>query len=84
MWETFSGRRPLERLEAFLAQQDPARLLGQGLPAQALTDETVGRVLDRLSAVGTMTRFTACAVRAAQVFGVAQRAGHVAPTAVRV
>jgi hypothetical protein len=46
--DTLSGRSPLYRLEEFFAQQDTALLLGQALPAQALNDDTVGRVLDRL------------------------------------
>jgi Domain of unknown function (DUF4277) len=74
--DTFSGRSPLYRLAAFCAQQDTALLLGQVLPAQALTDATVGRVLDRLDEVGTMKRFTAWAVRADQVFGLAKRSVH--------
>ena len=84
VFDTFSGRSPLYRLEAFFAQQDTALLLGQVLPAQAFTDDTVGRVLDRLYAVGTMKRFTACAVRADQVFGLDKRSVHFDTTSVSV
>jgi hypothetical protein len=41
-----------------------------------LNDDTVGRVLDRLYAFGTMRLFTAGAVRAATRFGVERRSGH--------
>jgi len=71
--DTLSGRSPWYRLAAFFAQHDTELLLGQALPAQACTDDTVGRVLDRLYEVGTMKLFTACAVRADQVFGLDKR-----------
>src|ERR687887_793818 len=74
--DTLSGRSPLYRLEEFFAHQDTALLLGKALPAQAFTDDTVGRVLDRLYDFGTMRLFTACAVRAALRFGLECRYVH--------
>jgi len=50
------------------------------LPPQALTDDTVGRVLDRLYDFGTMRLFTACAVRASMRFGLERRYVHLATT----
>jgi transposase len=74
--DTLSGRSPLYRLEEFFAQQDTELLLGKALPPQAFTDDTVGRVLDRLYNFGTMKLFTACAVRAVTRFGVERRYVH--------
>jgi len=74
--DTLSGRSPLYRLEEFFAQQDTELLLGKALPPQAFTDDTVGRVLDRLYDFGTMRLFTACAVRAAARFGLERRYVH--------
>src|SRR5215468_1755495 len=74
--DTLSGRSPLYRLEEFFAQQDTELLLGKALPPQAFTDDTVGRVLDRLYDFGTMRLFTACAVRAAMRFGLERRYVH--------
>src|SRR5215468_2730459 len=74
--DTLSGRSPLYRLEEFVAQQDSALLLGKRVPPQALNDDTVGRVLDRLYDFGTMRLFTACAVRAATRFGLERRYVH--------
>src|SRR5919198_592026 len=74
--DTLSGRRPLYRLEEFFAQQDTALLLGKTVPPQALNDDLVGRVLDRLYDFGTMRLFTACAVRAAMRFGLERRYVH--------
>jgi hypothetical protein len=74
--DTLSGRSPLYRLDEFFAHQDTAILLGKALPAQAFTDDTVGRVLDRLYDFGTMRLFTACAVRAATRFGLERRYVH--------
>jgi transposase len=74
--DTLSGRSPLYRLEEFFAHQDTALLLGKALPPQAFTDDTVGRVLDRLYDMGTMKLFTACAVRAVTCFGLEHRYVH--------
>jgi transposase len=74
--DTLSGRSPLYRLEEFFAHQDTELLLGKALPAQAFTDDTVGRVLDRLYDFGTMRLFTACAVRAVMRFGLERRYVH--------
>src|SRR5919109_1931572 len=74
--DTLSGRSPLSRLEEFFAHQDTELLLGRPIPPHAFTDDTVGRVLDRLYDFGTMRLFTACAVRAALRFGVERRYVH--------
>src|SRR5712692_263545 len=74
--DTLSGRSPLYRLEEFFAQQDTELLLGKALPADALNDDQVGRVLDRLYDCGTLKIFTACAMRAAARFGLDQRYVH--------
>jgi transposase len=74
--DTLSGRSPLYRLEEFFAHQDTELLLGKALPPHAFTDDTVGRVLDRLYDMGTMKLFTACAVRAVTRFGVERRYVH--------
>jgi len=50
--------------------------LGQALPPQAFTDDTVGRVLDRLYDFGTMRLFTDCAVRAVTRFDLERRYVH--------
>lgn len=74
--DTLRGRSPLYRLEEFFTHQDTELLLGKALPPQAFTDDTVGRVLDRLYAFGTMRLFTACAVRASMRFGLERRYVH--------
>src|SRR5262250_372438 len=74
--DTLSGRSPLYRLEEFFAHQDTELLLGKAIPPQAFTDDTVGRVLDRLYDFGTMRLFTACAVRASMRFDLERRYVH--------
>jgi Domain of unknown function (DUF4277) len=74
--DTLSGRSPLYRLEEFFAHPDTALLWGQARPPQAFTDDTVGRVLDRLYDFGTMRLFTACAVRASMRLGLERRSVH--------
>jgi transposase len=82
--DTLSGRSPLYRLEEFFAHQDIELLLGKALPPQAFTDDTVGRVLDRLYDFGTIRLFTACAVRAAARFGLERRYVHFDTTSCNV
>ena len=58
--------------------------MGKAVTPEALNDDTVGRVLDRLYEIGTMKLFTACAVRADQVFGLDKRYVHFDTTSVSV
>ena len=74
--DTLSGRSPLYRLEEFFAHQDTELLLGKAIPPHAFTDDTVGRVLDRLYDFGTMRLFTACAIRAVIRFDLERRYVH--------
>src|SRR6266850_5399354 len=82
--DTLSGRSPLYRFEEVFAHQDTALLLGQAVAPEAFDDDTVGRVLDRLYDTGTMKVFTACAVRADQVFGFDKRYVHFDTTSMTV
>ena len=82
--DTVSGRSPLYRLEDFFAHYDTALLLGKVVAPEAFNDDTVGRVLDRLYDTGTMKVFTACAVRADQVFGLDKRYIHFDTTSMTV
>src|SRR5215510_11838121 len=74
--DTLSVRSTLHRLEEICAPQDTALLLGKALPPHACTDDTVGRVLDRLYGFGTMRLFTAWAIRAVMRFDLERRYGH--------
>src|SRR6266702_3368759 len=82
--DTLSGRSPLYRLEEFFTHQDTALLLGKAVAPGAFDDATVGRVLDRLYDTGTMKVFTACAVRADQVFELDKRYVHFDTTSITV
>ena len=82
--DTLSGRSPLYRLEECFAHHDTALLLGKAVAPEALQDDTVGRVLDRLYDTGTMQGCTACAVRADRVCGFDKRYVHVDTTSIMV
>ena len=82
--DTLSGRSPLYRLEEFFTHQDTALLLGKAVAPEAFQDDTVGRILERLYDVGTMKIFTACAVRADQVYGLDKRYVHFDTTSISV
>jgi transposase len=74
--DTLSSRSPLSRLEEFFAQQATELLLGKACPPQALNDDTVGRVLERLYDCGTMRLFPDGAVRAVTRCDIERRSGH--------
>jgi hypothetical protein len=82
--DTLSGRSPLYRLEEFFTHQDTALLLGKAVAPEVFNDDTVGRILERLYDVGTMKIFTACVVRADQVYGLDKRYVHFATTSISV
>lgn len=82
--DTLSGRSPLYRLGEFFPHQDTALLLGKAVAPEAFKDDTVGRLLERLYDVGTMKIFTACAVRADQVYGLDKRYVHFDTTSISV
>lgn len=82
--DTLSGRSPLYRLEEFFTHQDTALLLGKAVAPEVFNDDTVGRVLERLYDVGTMKIFTACVVRADQVYGLDKRYVHFDTTSISV
>ena len=82
--DTLSGRSPLYRLEEFFAHQDTTLLLGRAIAPEAFNDDTLGRILERLYDVGTMKIFTACAVRADQVYGLDKRYVHFDTTSISV
>jgi len=71
--DTLSGRSPLYRLAECFAHPATALLLGKAIAPSVCEDDPVGRVLEQLDDTGTMKFFTACAVRADQVLGVAKR-----------
>ncbi len=82
--DTLSGRSPLYRLEEFFTHQDTALLLGKAVAPEVCNDDTVGRILERLYDVGTMKIFTACVVRADQVYGLDKRYVHFDTTSISV
>jgi transposase len=82
--DTLSGRSPLYRLEEFFTYQDTVLLLGKEVAPEVFNDDTAGRVLERLYDVGTMKIFTACAVRADQVYGLDKRYVHFDTTSISV
>ena len=82
--DTLSGRSPLYRLEEFFAHQDTALLLGKVVAPEVFNDDTVEHILERLYDVGTMKIFTACAVRADQVYGLDKRYVHFDTTSISV
>jgi transposase len=66
--DALSGRSALFRLEQFFKDKDVEHLLGEDIPASKLNDDTLGRVLDRLSDAGTNTVLGSVAMRVMKSF----------------
>ena len=75
---------PVPAWKEFFAHNDTALLLGKAIAPGTFADDTVGRVLDRLYATGTMKVFTACAVRADQAVHFDKRYVHFDTTSMTV
>jgi transposase len=66
--DALSGRSALFRLEQFFADKNVEHLLGKDIPRSKLNDDTLGRVLDRLSKVGSNTVLGSVAIRVMKSF----------------
>jgi transposase len=66
--DALSGRSVLFRLEQFFKDRDVEHLLGESIPASKLNDDTLGRVLDRLSDAGTNTILGSLAIKVMKGF----------------
>jgi len=69
--DALSGRRALFRLEQFFADKDIEHLLGEDIPRSRLNDDTLGRVLDRLSDAGTNTVLGSVVIKVMKSFELA-------------
>jgi len=79
-----SGRSPLYRMEEFFRARDVALLLGEGIAAEMLNDDAIGRVLDRIYEYGTWKIFSEVCVQAFRSFGVDCSVVHHDTTSVSV
>ena len=67
---------PLYLFEQFFVGKATEHLLGEGIRAEHLNDDRMGRVLDELYEVGLSELFVEIALKAAQRFGVATTSVH--------
>lgn len=67
---------PLYLFEQFFVGKATEHLLGEGIRAEHLNDDRMGRVLDELYEVGLTELFVEVALKAAQRFGVATTSVH--------
>ena len=78
------GRSPLYRVEEFFRMRDVEVLLGEGIRADQLGDDTLGRVLDRVHAYGTWKIFSEVCIQAFKNFGVNCEVVHHDTTSISV
>jgi transposase len=78
------GRSPLYRVEEFFRSRDVALLLGEEMTAGLLSDDTIGRVLDRVYAYGTWKIFSEVCLETFRNFHVDASVVHQDTTSVSV
>jgi transposase len=66
--DTLSGRSPLYHLSEFASTLDCELFFGQDFEPEAFNDDAAGRFLDAVFEAGSMSLFTSCALRAADVY----------------
>lgn len=82
--DTLSGRSPLYRFEQFLSELDTELLLGVKVDPAKFNDDALGRVLDRVSEVGTGQFLTAIVLRVHKLFKLDTSHAHHDTTSVTV
>jgi transposase len=75
---------PLYLFGQFFAGKATEHLLGEGVVAEYLNDDRIGRVLDALYQRGISDVFVLICLKAAQKFGVERKSAHVASTSFAV
>jgi len=75
---------PLYLFEQFFVGKACEHLLGEGVVAEHLNDDRLGRVLDALYESGLSPLFLAICLRAAQTFGVERQSAHLDATSFAV
>ena len=82
--DTLSGRSPLYHLEKTFEECDRALLFARELPAEYVSDDTVGWMLDVFYTTGTQRLCSAISVAALQRFPIATRLVHCDTTSVNL
>ena len=82
--DALSGRHPLYRIGAFFQNKDRELLLGEDVDLGYLSDDTFGRLLDRLYEANTTVLFSTLAMHAFEAFDVTERHIHFDTTSVSV
>lgn len=73
--------RPLYLMPEFYANKPVERLVGAGISAADLNDDSLGRALERLAEVGVTEIFAKVSAHALRVFGIETRFAHLDSTA---
>lgn len=75
---------PLYLFENFFVGKATEHLIGEGVTAEQLNDDRIGRALDKYYEVGTTNLFTAIALKAAQKFQVEKESVHLDSSSISV
>jgi transposase len=75
---------PLYLFEAFFVGKGTEHLIGEGITAEQLNDDRIGRALDKYYRTGTTKLFTAIALKAASIFQVKMKSVHLDSSSISV
>jgi len=75
---------PMYLFENFFVGKATEHLIGEGVTAEQLNDDRIGRALDKYYEVGTTNLFTAIALKAAQKFQVEKESVHLDSSSISV
>jgi transposase len=75
---------PMYLFENFFVGKATEHLIGEGVIAEQLNDDRIGRALDKYYEVGTTNLFTAIALKAAQKFQVEKESVHLDSSSISV
>jgi len=75
---------PLYLFSEFFKGKALEHLLGEGIKAEDLNDDKLGRSLDKVFGVGVKNRFTKIVLKAAAIFGIEQKSKHLDSTSMSV
>lgn len=75
---------PLYLFENFFVGKATEHLIGEGVTAEQLNDDRIGRALDKYYEAGTTNLFTAIALKAAQKFQVEKESVHLDSSSISV
>jgi len=79
-----AGRKPLYKVEEFYAEQDVEKVLGEGVRAEDINDDALGRTLDRMAQVDLKALFSSVSLSCVLKDNIEVKSVHADTTSISV